>query len=296
MHHTSRHTSDLRYIIGVDSDGTVFDTMEMKHRRVFQPLAIEIWELQDVQWEYQQIAEAINLYSTHRGANRFKGLTMVFDRLIRDTIGCRERLQGSHDLAEFVRVERVLSTESLERFNEKKRSPFLKQVAEWSRRSDDLYAGIAEQEGNPPYPQAALVLEQLFGRADIMVISSSSREMLLRDWGKAGLLHLTSRVAGQEMGSKATQLRETAGEGVASHRVLMIGDAMGDLDAARANNMLFYPILAGAEEQSWKRFEAEAMDRFFQETYAGTYERSLVDEFETSLTTHEFELPAFPEI
>jgi phosphoglycolate phosphatase-like HAD superfamily hydrolase len=293
MDHTSHPTLDLRYVIGVDSDGTVFDTMEMKHKQVFQPLAIELWGLQDVQWEYNQIAEAINLYSVHRGVNRFKGLAMAFDRLTRAHIDCREKLHGSEDLTEFLRVERVLSTESLEQFNEKKRSPFLNQVIEWSRRSDDLYAEIAAREGNPPYPQAALVLEQLFGQADIMVISSSSREMLLRDWSKAGLLQLTSRVAGQEMGSKATQLRETAG-GVVPHRVLMVGDAMGDLEAARAHNMLFYPILAGAEEQSWKRFEAEARDRFFKETYAGAYERSLVDEFETSLTAHEFELPTLP--
>jgi len=293
MNKTSQHTPDLRYIVGVDSDGTVFDTMEMKHKRVFQPLAIEIWELQDVKREYQQIAEAVNLYSIHRGVNRFMGLAMIFDRLSRDTVRSREKLQGSHELAEFVRVERVLSTESLERFNERKQSPFLKQVVEWSKRSDDLYTGIAEREGNPAYRQAVLALEQLSERADIMVISSSTREMLLRDWSNAGLLHLTSQVAGQEMGSKAAQLQATAGDGIAPHRVLMIGDAMGDLEAARVHNMLFYPILAGAEEQSWKRFKAEAMDRFFQETYAGAYEKSLVDEFETSLTAHEFELPAF---
>ena len=45
-------------------------------------------------------------------------------------------------------------------------------------------------------------------------------------------------------------------------RILMIGDAPGDLKAARANGALFYPINPGAEDLSWKRFHDEAFDRF----------------------------------
>jgi hypothetical protein len=63
----------------------------------------------------------------------------------------------------------------------------------------------------------------------------------------------------------------------------MIGDAPGDMKAAKANNALFYPVNPGAEEPSWQRFYEEAMYRFFEGVYAGEYEASLIAEFERYL-------------
>ena len=66
-------------------------------------------------------------------------------------------------------------------------------------------------------------------------------------------------------------------------KILMIGDALGDLKAARDNQALFYPINPGAEEESWKRFRDEALGRFFAGTYAGAYEQERVAEFDSRL-------------
>ena len=63
----------------------------------------------------------------------------------------------------------------------------------------------------------------------------------------------------------------------------MIGDAPGDMKAARANNALFYPINPGDEDISWERFYNEAFDKFINGTYAGDYEKSLIDEFDKYL-------------
>jgi hypothetical protein len=63
----------------------------------------------------------------------------------------------------------------------------------------------------------------------------------------------------------------------------MIGDAPGDMKAARSNNALFYPINPGDEEASWKRFYGEAMPRFLAGTYAGRYESDLIAEFDRCL-------------
>ena len=63
----------------------------------------------------------------------------------------------------------------------------------------------------------------------------------------------------------------------------MIGDSPGDLQAAQANDVLFYPINPGDEEASWKRFHDEALDRFFDGAYAGRYERQLIDEYDARL-------------
>jgi hypothetical protein len=63
----------------------------------------------------------------------------------------------------------------------------------------------------------------------------------------------------------------------------MVGDAPGDLKAARDNGALFYPINPGDEEASWERFYNEAMQRFFDGTYAGAYEAALIVEFDRRL-------------
>jgi len=65
--------------------------------------------------------------------------------------------------------------------------------------------------------------------------------------------------------------------------MLMIGDAPGDLKAARSNHALFYPIVPGHEEAAWERFFKEGLDRFFAGTYAGAYETRLICKFEASL-------------
>ena len=79
------------------------------------------------------------------------------------------------------------------------------------------------------------------------------------------------------MGTKARHLEYAAKGRYNENRVLMIGDAPGDLKAAKANGALFYPINPGDEAASWKRFHDEAMDRFFDGTYAGRYEKELID-------------------
>ncbi|NLE51437.1 MAG: HAD family hydrolase, partial [Chloroflexi bacterium] len=43
------------------------------------------------------------------------------------------------------------------------------------------------------------------------------------------------------------------------------------------------PIMPGEEEESWRRFYEEAMERFFNGTYAGDYEAALIAEFEAHL-------------
>jgi hypothetical protein len=60
---------------------------------------------------------------------------------------------------------------------------------------------------------------------------------------------------------------------------MMIGDAPGDMKAAKANNALFYPVNPGDEAASWKRFHDEAFDKFINGEYAGQYEQKLIDKF-----------------
>ena len=59
----------------------------------------------------------------------------------------------------------------------------------------------------------------------------------------------------------------------------MIGDAIGDYEAAKSVNALFFPIVPGKEEESWKNFLEVGSVKFFDGTFAGTYQQELLDEF-----------------
>ena len=61
--------------------------------------------------------------------------------------------------------------------------------------------------------------------------------------------------------------------------ILMIGDAKGDLDASEDNGILFYPIIPGKENESWKRFLDEGFQKFLKGIFAGNYQASLLKEF-----------------
>ena len=90
-------------------------------------------------------------------------------------------------------------------------------------------------------------------------------------------------LAGQELGTKDEHIRLAAGGKYPTDRILMIGDAPGDLKAARSNQALFYPIVPGREEASWEKLLKEGLDRFLAGTYAGAYEAKLIQEFDASL-------------
>ena len=118
----------------------------------------------------------------------------------------------------------------------------------------------------------------------MIVVSQTPLEALKREWEENKIDHFLSLIAGQEHGTKTEHLRyATEGKGYDPDKVLMVGDAPGDLKAAKANHALFYPIIPGREEESWKNFAEEGIDRFFKGTFKGAYQDRLMDEFDRSL-------------
>lgn len=62
----------------------------------------------------------------------------------------------------------------------------------------------------------------------------------------------------------------------------MIGDAPGDMKAAKVNGVCFFPILTAHEETSWRLVE-EAAQRLRDETYEGEYQEQLLRTFKENL-------------
>ena len=63
----------------------------------------------------------------------------------------------------------------------------------------------------------------------------------------------------------------------------MIGDSYGDLTAAKKNRALFYPVIPGSEEGSWRELADEGLARFFGGSFAGEYQERLLNVFQNAL-------------
>jgi len=271
------------YFVGIDSDGCVFDTMEIKHKECFIPNIIKYWKLQAISKYARAAAEFVNLYSKWRGINRFPALTKTFE-LLRDWPEPMRRgvkLINWTPLQNWIDSGATLGNPALEVEVAKTGDPILRLTLEWSKA---VNRSIAEMvEGVPPFPFLRESVEKLSRRADIICVSATPGEALEREWQEHNIAKYAAVICGQEMGSKKEHLKLAAGGKYEKDCVLMIGDAPGDLSAARANGALFFPVNPGHEEESWERFNREAIERFFNHTYAGAYEASLIAEFEKLL-------------
>src|SRR5437899_78925 len=69
------------FFIGIDSDGCIFDSMEIKHKECFTPMYIKHFQLQAVSKYAREVWDFVNLYSKTRGANRFPALSRALNLL-----------------------------------------------------------------------------------------------------------------------------------------------------------------------------------------------------------------------
>jgi phosphoglycolate phosphatase-like HAD superfamily hydrolase len=268
-----------KYFVGIDSDGCAFDTMEIKHKECFIPNIIKHWNLQAVSKYAREAAEFVNLYSKWRGINRFPALVMVFD-LLKEREDVQKRhvqIPEANELRDFIKSGLPLGNPALKKVVENDGSAVLRTALEWS---EAVNAAIADMvSGIPPFPYVRESLEKLSTIADLLVVSATPGEALHKEWSENGIHTYVREIAGQEMGSKKEHLALAAGQKYEPHCILMIGDAPGDLNAAKANNALFYPIMPGEEDASWQRFYEEAAEIFIEGKYAGAYEETLIQEF-----------------
>ena len=271
------------FFVGIDSDGCVFDSMELKHKECFIPVIIKEWGLQAISKYVREAAEFVNLYSKWRGANRFPALIKVFE-LLQEREDVQKRgvaIPDLQHLQEFVDSGAALGNESLEKMAEENGSEILKHTLKWSTEVNKAVKNMVE--GVPPFPFVREVLQKLQDKADSIVVSATPGEALVREWEENDISRFVKLIAGQEMGNKKEHLALASKNKYAENRVLMIGDAPGDLKAAKANSALFYPIIPGNEEQSWEKLYNESLDVFLNEEYAGSYEKGMIKEFEKLL-------------
>lgn len=283
--------SKHRFFVGIDSDGCVFDSMEVKHKECFIPRFIEFYHLAAVGKYAREAWEFVNLYSKDRGVNRFPALMKSLDLLARRPEVHKRGFQPPALPAtrQWIANETKLANPTLKKKVEESADDELKHLLEWSLAVNQTVDHMVHDL--PPFPFVRESLEQLWGQSDVMVVSATPLAALKKEWAEHGIDGLVDLIAGQEQGSKVEHLAMAAGpERYARDHVLMIGDAPGDRKAAEANGVLFYPINPGHEDESWERLYRDALPRFFAGTYAGAYMADRIAEFEALLP----ESPAWP--
>ncbi len=272
-----------QFFVAFDSDGCVFDNMEVKQKACFIPMIIKHWHLEAIAKYVQETAEFVNLYSVWRGGNRFPALVRIFDLL-------RERpevikqgvfLPVIEPLREFVNSGNALSNPSLADWCQRTQHPVLKEVLEWSVMVNQL---VDEKVKNiQPFPYLRAIMEKLSLVADIVVCSSTTVESLQKEWQANHLDRYVRLIAGQEMGTKKEHLELLARGKYDPDKILMIGDTPGDKNAADSIGAFFFPIHPGREVRSWEIFHQEALDRFLNGTFAGKYQAALIAQFDKLL-------------
>lgn len=263
------------FLICIDSDGCAFDTMEIKHKECFCPATILGWSLQPVARYVREIWEYTNLYSRDRGRTRFHELVLLFDWLERrpEIKEMNVTLPDIASLRNWVEHSPALNNEDLKQYQG---DPILKRTLEWSlecnRRIKEMVFGI------PPFPGVRESLIKLAYTCDIAIVSATARQALQAEWQEHDLMKYVRVLCAQENGTKGKCI-EALSQHYQPGRVLMLGDAPGDMEAAHKNNVSFYPICPGEETRSWKEFYEADLELFLKEAYTEEIEKLRIERF-----------------
>lgn len=270
---------EKEFFIGIDSDGCAFDTMEIKHKECFCPTTIKYWDLQKVSKYARDAWDFVNLYSKSRGCNRFHALIQVLDLLRerKEVIARGANIPEISEVKEWVKKESKLGNPALEKYAAEVRNPVINQALQWSKAINVAIEDMVHDI--PPFPFMRESLEKMIQKADAMVVSQTPGEALEREWKEHNIDKHVRIICGQEYGTKTEHLKYGAKGKYPDNKILMIGDAPGDMKAAKSNGVLFFPVNPGHEEDSWEKFYNEALDKFFNGKYEGAYENSLIEEF-----------------
>ena len=262
------------WLFCIDSDGCAMDTMDIKHIRCFGPCMVEEWGLSEWGDAILKRWNDINLYTMTRGINRFKGLAMALKEI--DATYCK--IEDIDLLDAWVAESPELSNPALEKAIEKQESISLKKALSWSKKVNDSINELSFDD-KKPFEGVKEALEYAHQYGDVAIVSSANRQAVVEEWELYHLLEHVDIILAQDVGSKAYCIQELLKKGYEKSHVLMVGDAPGDKDAAKKNDVYYYPILVRCEKDSWKEFVDKAVAKLLEGSYGDDYQAQKEKEF-----------------
>lgn len=232
-------------LICIDSDGTIMDTMTIKHVNCFGPAFVDIFSVNENREDILKHWNETNLYTMTRGINRFQGLKEIL-------IYCSKKYnfhyQGAEAFYHWVDTTPAFSITLLKEEGEKIDSETIQKAILWN---DEVNRRIRLLPENKMFENVYETLLKLREVSDLVGVSSANKDAVFQEWEKNGILPLFKEVCCQDKGSKTAIIKESK-KGYLDENVIMVGDALGDLEASRNSNCLFYPIIPSKEKDSWK--------------------------------------------
>lgn len=276
----SEYKKKKRFLVCIDSDGCAIDSMDIKHFNCFGPCMVEEWGLSSWKEEILTRWNEVNLYTLTRGINRFKALILVLTEVNEKYM----QIEDLESLARWVNTTNELSNSSLAKEIEAyPNSVSLKKTLAWSNAVNLSITKIPE-ENILPFPMVKEALTHAHKNADIAIVSSANPGAVLDEWTRHGLLDHVDILLAQDAGTKAYCISELLKKGYDRSDVVMCGDALGDLEAAQKNGVLYYPILVRHEKESWEEFISIGFDKLINGEYPGDYQKQKIDEFMSNLS------------
>jgi len=261
------------YLVCVDSDGCAMDTMNCKHIHCFGPCMVKEWGLE--QWSEAILARwnEINLFQMTRGINRFKGLAKALGEISEQYTA----IPGVEALKYWVANAPALSNDAVKRAAEAANDLEAKECFEkalaWSE-AVNASINLLPEEIKIPFMGAKEGLAAAKQFADVAIVSSANRDAVEEEWEKHNLLEHVDILLAQDCGSKAHCISEMLKFGYTPDKVLMVGDAPGDCDAAEKNGVWYYPILVNHEHESWVELRENGLHRLREMTFGGEYQQA----------------------
>ena len=265
------------FLIGIDSDGCVMNTMDVKHMRCFGPCLVYEWDLGEYRDEIIRLWRKVNLLSVSRGVNRFQGLAKVLKSIHENYT----EVEGLEEYLRWTESAQELSDKSLEEAYAKTENICMKKALDWSRLVNQSMAMVSDTK-KPPFEGTEDALRLAREYADIVILTAANRQEINKEWEVFELAQYTDLLMSQETGRKEECLKTLLEKGYEKDHVLMVGDAPVDLAAAQGAGVLFYPILAYQERESWEKF-SKALECFTEGRYAGAYQEERIKEFQENL-------------
>ncbi|MBQ0001658.1 MAG: HAD hydrolase-like protein [Clostridiales bacterium] len=262
------------YLICVDSDGCAMDTMDIKHIRCFGPCMVTEWGLEEWKDEILTRWNDINLYTMTRGINRFKGLAMALDEINTKYTP----IDGVADLVKWADESPELSNAAVEKAIEATGADVFKKALSWSKAVNESINALPFEE-KKPFEGVKEGLAYAHELADIVIVSSANLQAVEEEWELYGLLDHVDLLMSQNYGSKAFCIGEMLKKGYDKDKVFMCGDAPGDFDAAKKNDVYYYPILVRHEKESWAEFRSTAVQKLLDGEFGGAYQEEKIQQF-----------------
>ena len=154
-------TKKREFLVCMDSDGCVMDTVSIKHTIVMCPELIRVFALDDHADFVASAWEEINLRNITRGLSRFESVVLVFDRLKNRGI----EVPGSEDISAWVNTSAELSTASLQHELLRTGSLALRKLQEWNNACNRRIQAL--EPTFEPFPGVEESLRQLHAVADL---------------------------------------------------------------------------------------------------------------------------------